>query len=130
MVTAKARHWSQVYDSTSPMQWRRSVIWDGVQYQPGDRVPSSVPPSRLRRLWRAKFIELFNFKARDISSGQAAKSSRTEGKNPAPATDPPKGYRVEKVGGPWYDLHTPDGETVRIKGLSKANAALRAACEG
>lgn len=67
------RHWKQRFQENAKFIWRRPVTWDSKDVKAGDPIPESLANNRnkLRRFWEAKVIELAEFEAPDVATGQA-----------------------------------------------------------
>lgn len=70
----KLRHWKQRFDPNAKFIWRRPVNWAGEKVKPGTVIPEALAENRvkLRRFWEARTIELAEFEAPDVLTGQAA----------------------------------------------------------
>lgn len=77
------RHWKQRFDKNAAFVFRRRIIYDGKQYKPGDAIPKVLQsnPTKLRRFWESKTIELALFEAPDVATGKKGKKQAAGGKN-------------------------------------------------
>ncbi len=65
----KIRHWKQRYVPGASFIWRRSILYNGQQFRPGDIAPD-LGRTKERRLWESGTIELANFdQPKDVSTG-------------------------------------------------------------
>lgn len=56
---AAFRNWRNRFDAKASYVWRRSMLYDGVQVEPGDDVDSAkLGRAKLRRFWDAGVIDL------------------------------------------------------------------------
>ncbi len=107
----KLRHWKQRWDRNADFVWSRRTIYAGVTYTPGDPIPDDLAarPTKLRRFWESKRIELAEFEAPNVATGQA------EPEPDADALDPPEGVTVTPGNGSWFTVGTADGD-VNVNG--------------
>lgn len=66
------RHWKQRFDPGAQFIWRRAVIWNGEKVKLGSPVPQALldQPTKLRRFWESSTIELAQFEAPDVQTGE------------------------------------------------------------
>ena len=69
---ARHRHWKQRFNPNANFIWRRSATIDGKVMKAGMPVPKVVTENRrkLLRFWGAKWIELADFEAPNVATGQ------------------------------------------------------------
>ncbi len=69
----KLRHWKQRYDANAAFILRRRMKWGAKTYEPGEHIPKELAANKakLRRFWEAGWIELAEFHAPDVATGQA-----------------------------------------------------------
>ena len=109
----KLRHWKQQYHPNAAFICRRRMAWGGRNYEPGGRIPAELAANKakLRRFWEAGWIELAEFQAPDVATGQPA-----EPELPEEAT-------LEKRGS-WYVVTLPDGTKHKAQGSEARDALL------
>lgn len=97
----KLRHWKQIWNKNAAFIWRRPTTYGGKEYQPGDAIPKELQdsPTKLRRFWESKRIELAEFEAPNVATGQRKKKSWPDGT-----------VSVTHLGGAWFAVKTPDDE--------------------
>lgn len=68
------RHWKQRFHRNAKFVMRRKKTFGGKVYEPGDEIPAELQahPTKLRRFWEAKVIELAEFEAPNVATGKAA----------------------------------------------------------
>lgn len=130
----RLRHWKQQFDPNSQFIWRRSTLFNGVQFEAGDVLPDDVirkmGVNKLRRLWQSGRIELQEFDAPPTAhprplGGAPAQPSGDPRPIAAPAgTIPSEGgterdVSIKHVGGPWF-IVTIDGTAHKVRGRAKA----------
>ena len=110
----KLRHWKQQYHPNAAFICRRRMAWGGRVYLPGAPIPAELAANKakLRRFWEAGWIELAEFQAPDVATGQLGFGGL------------PKGATLEQRGS-WYVVTLPDGTEHKAQG-SKARDALLA----
>lgn len=77
------RHWKQRFNKNAEFVWRRSLTFQGKRTKIGDEIPETLAenPTKLRRFWESSVIELAEFEAPDVSTGQV---SEVEVETPEP----------------------------------------------
>lgn len=116
----KLRHWKQQWDKNATFIWRRPKTYAGELYMPGDPIPDELTkhPTKLRRFWESKIIELAEFEDPNVATGQVVSK----------ADDLPEGVTIEKGKGSWFIVTTTDesGEQaqVQVNGQKKLDALL------
>ncbi len=68
------RHWKQRFDRNAKFVWRRSLIYSGERYWPGDPIPDLLAgnKAKLRRFWESGTIELAQFEEPNVLTGQTS----------------------------------------------------------
>ena len=68
----KLRHWKQRFDKNAKFIWRRKTEYGDWTYEIGEAIPEELEnnPTKLRRFWESKRIELAEFKAPNVATGQ------------------------------------------------------------
>ena len=109
----RLRHWKQRYDPNAAFVCRRPMTWDGQTYELGDRIPEGLAANqaKLRRFWEAGWIELAEFEAPDIATGQLHQSAL------------PEVVSVTRRGS-WYVFTLPDGSERKAQGQEERDALL------
>ena len=76
----KLRHWKQRYDPNAAFICRRRIQWSSRTYEPGSSIPDELTANKakLRRFWEAGWIELAEFQAPDVATGQPAEPELSE----------------------------------------------------
>ena len=89
----KLRHWKQRFNKNAKFIWRKAILFDGEKTEMGAPIPESLDANKtkLRRFWEAGTIELAEFEAPDVATGQI----------PDP-TDLPEGVTVTSGKGNWF----------------------------
>lgn len=66
------RHWKQRFQKDAEFIWRRPITWRGKLVKAGDPIPEALAtnPTKLRRFWEARVIELAQFEEPDVLTGQ------------------------------------------------------------
>ena len=136
------RHWKQRFNPNAAFICRRRMEWGDGVYEPGDPIPEGLAENRgkLRRFWEAGRIELAEFEALDVVTGQdesepviAEPEPDTDDADEAAGagTDPPSGEPDGQGGeavwtrrGGYYDVVFPDGSTVRVRGKAALDGLL------
>jgi len=101
------RHWKQRFQKDAEFIWRRPVTWQGKQVKAGDLIPKSLAenPTKLRRFWESRAIELAQFEEPDVLTGQKHE----------PTPELTLDYAAE-----WPDTE----ENAEIRGLAMEEAGL------
>lgn len=75
----RLRHWKQQFQKDAKFIWRRALVWDGKKSVVGEEIPESLftNKAKLRRFWEAKAIELADFSAPDVVTGQVSGQDAT-----------------------------------------------------
>jgi len=75
----RMRHWKQRFNKDAKFTWIKPVTWQGKQVKIGDPIPKSLTENRnkLRRFWEAGVIQLSDFSAPDVITGQAPATAAT-----------------------------------------------------
>ena len=119
-IIRKLRHWKQRFDPDAEMVFRRASNYDGVQYNPGEKIPDALKNNKrkLQLMWDAKKIELAVFEA---------PASTVPPINPVPAEPAektlPENYTLEQNGN-WFNVTNPDGEKTKMLGKKKLAAYI------
>lgn len=122
----KLRHWKQRWNKNAAFVWRRKIMYAGELTEPGSPIPEALAkaPTKLRRFWESHTIELAEFEAPDVATGQV------EGKKPEPAgddevaIDPPiEGVKVTRGKGSWFIIDTGEDQ-VKVNGQAKLDELL------
>ena len=73
----KLRHWKQRFDKNVSFVWSRSILFGGSYTKVGEIIPDvlSKNPIKLKRFWESRVIELKDFKAPDVQTGQTEKDT-------------------------------------------------------
>lgn len=71
------RHWKQRFNKNADFIWRRPIIWQGKNMEPGDPIPEALAKNstKLRRFWESRVIELAEFEEPDVLTGQKPQAS-------------------------------------------------------
>ena len=119
----KLRHWKQRFDKNAAFIWSKSRTYAGVAFVPGDKIPDELNAhkAKLRRFWESNVIELAEFEAPNVATGQRESAMATTSETSE--TDLPDGVTVEKGKGSWFLVSTPDG-VEKINGQKALNALL------
>lgn len=130
----RLRHWKQQFDPNARFIWRRSTLFNGVEYVAGDVLSEDVilkmGVNKLRRLWQSSRIELHQFEAppttHPLRPGAAPEHPSGDPQPTAapPGTAPSEGdterdVSIKHVGGPWF-IVTIDGTAHKVRGRAKA----------
>lgn len=79
----RLRHWKQRYNKNAKFIWSRDVVYSGQEFEAGDVIPDGlVTPIKLRRLWESRWIQLADFDAPDVFTGNVAKDEKVEEESP------------------------------------------------
>jgi hypothetical protein len=130
----RLRHWKQQFDPNAQFIWRRSTLFNCVQFEAGDVLPDDVilkmGVNKLRRLWQSSRIELHEFDAPQTShplpsgaaperpSGDSQPLAAPAGTIPLEG-DTERDISIKHVGGPWF-IVTIDGTAHKVRGRAKA----------
>lgn len=103
----KLRHWKQRFHKDAGFIWRRPRTYGSKDYKPGDPIPKELEenPTKLRRFWEAGVIELADFSAPNVATGQVDDSSEV-----------PEGVTITPGKGSWSVVTTADGEEHKVNG--------------
>ena len=73
--TRSLRHWKQRFNKNAKFVWRRSIVYAGIQTVVGKSIPKILAdsPTKLRRFWESSVIELAEFEAPNVLTGQRLK---------------------------------------------------------
>ena len=84
---------------------RRRMRWEGVAFESGDRIPEGLAANKgkLRRFWEAGWIELAEFEAPNVATGQIESGL-------------PDGATLERRGS-WHVVTLADGSERKANGL-------------
>ena len=117
----KLRHWKQRYDPGAAFICRRRIEWGGVAYEPGDPVPEElvVNKGKLRRFWEAGWIELAQFEAPKVATGQPPEPTDS---GLAPYSLP-IGATLERRGS-WHIIKLSDGTEYKAQGIEAYHELL------
>ena len=76
----RLRHWKQRWDPNARFIFRRRTLYSGEVFEAGDIIPETLANNRakLRRFWEAKRIELAEFEAPNVQTGQRTTEERIE----------------------------------------------------
>lgn len=109
----KVRHWKQRYDANAAFICRRRMMWGDRTYEPGDPIPEGLAANKakLRRFWESRWIELAEFQAPDVATGQPAEPEL------------PEGMTLEQRGA-WYVVTMPDGSERKAMGREARDELL------
>lgn len=113
----KLRHWKQRWDKNADFVWTRYTVYAGERCEPGNPIPDDLraKPTKLRRFWESGRIELAEFEAPNVATGQPEKPR---------LDDLPEDVIVEQLGGSWFLVRTPvEPDGVKVNG-KRALAAL------
>ena len=115
----RLRHWKQRFKENAKFIWRTRTVYAGRECQPGDTIPKDLEgkPTKLRRFWESRRIELAEFEVPNVVTGQVEKPAA-----PVPDLDLPEGVTVAKGKGSWFVVTTPGGK--RMANGKKALAEL------
>ncbi len=107
------RHWKQRFDKNAAFIFRRPLQYGPKRYQPGDPIPTELEdnPTKLRRFWESKVIELAEFEDPDVVTGRVIPDTL------------PEGVTVERGKGSWYLVVTPFDEH-KVNGQKKLHKLL------
>ena len=136
----KLRHWKQRYDPNAAFICRRHMAWGGRTYEPGGRIPKELAANKgkLRRFWEASWIELAEFQAPDVATGQPMETPVEDPERPVEALDGaetasvvvqeapetlPEGATMERRGS-WHVVTMPDGSERKALGRKALNELL------
>lgn len=111
----KLRHWKQRFNKNSAFVWRRAILYAGEITQPGEPIPDELQaaPTKLRRFWESSTIELAEFEAPDVQTGQPQVAPVAD--EPVEIDPPIEGVSVTKGNGSWF-IVTTDGDEVKVNG--------------
>ena len=123
LVMGKLRSWKQRYDPKAAFICRRRLRWGGLVYEPGNLIPDELAANKgkLRRFWEAGWIELAEFEAPNVATGQPVRTA-VEGPESADLTLP-DGASLEQRGS-WYVLTMADGTESKVQGREAYHALL------
>lgn len=87
--TRRLRHWKQRWNKNAEFIWAKQVTWMGEPTVPGKPIPAELVamPTKLRRFWESKVIELAEFDAPNVATGQVEAKAEEE----VPEVKKPKG---------------------------------------
>lgn len=87
-IVRRLRHWKQRFNKNAEFIWRRPTVAGGVQYNAGDLIPDTLKnnPAKLRSFWEAKRIELADFEAPNVATGQVEEVKVEEENDDVPVT--------------------------------------------
>lgn len=68
----KLRHWKQRFDKNAAFVWRKGLVYQGQRIVLGAPIPKELAdsPTKLRRFWESGTIELAEFDAPNVATGQ------------------------------------------------------------
>ena len=107
------RHWKQRFHKNSDFVWRRPTRYAGELYLAGDPIPDHLKdsPTKLRRFWESKRIELAEFEDPNVVTGQV--ETKTDDDNDDDYnTDLPEGVTVIRGNESGFIVGTPLDEFV------------------
>lgn len=81
MKMRRMRHWKQRFEANAKFVWNKPVTWQGEQVELGAPIPEELSKNRnrLRRFWEAGVIQLCEFEAPDVATGQVADKADDDG---------------------------------------------------
>ena len=107
----KLRHWKQRFDKNAKFIWRRAVKYGGKRVEIGSAVPEDMAPTKLKRFWEANIIELAEFEAPNVATGQRVEPAEPVG------SELPEGVTVKPGKGSWFQVHVAGEDVVhRVNG--------------
>lgn len=125
-LVRKLRHWKQRFDKNAKFIWRRPIVFQGNKVREGDPIPQALEnnPTKLRRFWESKVIELAEFAAPNVATGQvpAEVTTYTEGQK-VPWEGLPAGVSIEKGKGSWFVI-TVGAEVRKVNGVNNLTTAV------
>ena len=115
----RLRHWKQRFKENAKFIWRTRTVYAGREYWPGDTIPKDLEgkPTKLRRFWESRRIELAEFDVPNVATGQVERTA------PMPDLDLPDGVIVVRGKRSWFTVTTPDGEH-KVNGQKALDALL------
>ena len=120
------RHWKQRYNKNAKFIFRRPIVFGGVDYKAGDPIPKELEnnPAKVRRFWESQAIELAEFEAPNVATGQPEPEENT-----VEIEGLPEGIVVRKTGGPWFEVTDLDGDVHKVKGNKALEELVQTLCE-
>lgn len=103
------RHWKQRFNKNAKFIFRRAVTYRGRWYRVGSPLPKELAasPTKLRRFWESGYIELAEFEAPNVATGQADKK---------PAKKPNK-RRTRKPKKSAQSVSSPDADEASLEDM-------------
>ncbi len=114
----KMRHWKQRWQKDAKFVWSRPTTYGCHPYKPGDDLPEELmkQPTKLRRFWESRRIELKDFEAPNVATGQTEDEQSKEPEGEV-------GVTVTKLKGPWYLVDT-GLDKIKVKGKKARDQLL------
>lgn len=122
----KLRHWKQRFHKNAAFIWRRQLLFQGNLTEPGMPIPEILAenPTKLRRFWESKVIELAEFDAPNVATGMVddKKVVYQEGQH-VPVEGLPADVMIHKAKGSWFAI-TQGMNLRKVNGQKNLDAAV------
>lgn len=88
-MVRRLRHWKQRFNKDAEFIFQRPLTYCGVAYEPGDAIPETLAlnKTKLRRFWESHTIQLAEFEAPNVATGQVEDDSWLDGDKDADKAD-------------------------------------------
>ena len=131
-----ARYSQSFFDITQPLFVRKEFAGNNRIWLPGmlfDWKHFKIEPKRVRALFRSSYIchaaqESIDVETPTVETAPSAVPVELNGSElELPKVEKSKKYEIRQVGGPYYDVISPEGKVVNHKSLHKSKAESYAA---
>ena len=129
--TRRLRHWKQRFNKDAKFTWNKAVLWRGKPVKVGEPIPKSLANERnkLRRFWEAGVIQLMDFSAPDVLTGQAVTKKVEAPKNGELIKHGDRKWGVTGLDATWPSKKAATAAAADIEALMKAEADAAADAE-
>ncbi len=107
----RLRHWKQRFNRNAEFIWRRPTTFAGERCEAGTPIPEALAksPTKLRRFWESHRIELAEFEAPNVVTGQ--------GGDLASSVPGLPGVTVLRGKGSWFIVRRDaDADEIKVNG--------------
>lgn len=126
-IIGKLRHWKQRFKPNAAFVWRRRCLFQGKMTEIGMPIPDVLVklPTKLRRFWESRVIELAEFDAPNVATGVVEKPEKVvyqEGQHiPVDGLGP--NVTIHKAKGSWFAITVGD-KVHKVNGQKNLDEAI------
>jgi len=129
-----SRYAPAFFDINQPLFVRTEFFGSGRLWLPGmlfDWKHFKVDPFRVKELFMSSYLCHAAQESLDVADNSVAEHANPASADPIPHSETsdskPAKYEIRQVGGPYYDVISPEGKVVNHKSLHKSKAESYAA---